>query len=76
MVPPQPQIVFVLNDGQKTFLCMGQLIYDAGEPYAIPNDPIPGHPRIKLIATRIERQDDHTLGLVWYIYRELVFRGP
>ena len=68
-LPPQPQVVLWLQDRQEVYICIGQLVYERGEPYAIPNASIPGHPRIKLIAAQLEQQDDKTLGLVWFLHR-------
>ena len=71
-IPPQPQVVFWIQDGQDRYPCLGQLIYERGEPYAIPNNPIPGYPRIKLEAAQLEKQSDATLGLPWFVHRGLV----
>lgn len=71
-LPPQPQVLFRIEDKNEGRLCVGQLIYEGGIPYAIPNDPIPGHPRIKLTEENLQQGDARTLGLEWWFHAGIV----
>jgi hypothetical protein len=53
--------------GDTIHLSVGQLVHVNGEPYAIPNPPIPGYPKVKLNKEQLQERHDGILGLPYFV---------
>jgi hypothetical protein len=75
-IPPQPQVLFWIQLGGTIHVAVGQLVYAHGEPYVIPNPPIPGHSNVKLNKEQLQERHDGVLGLPYFVHTGDVIHSP